>query len=471
MVERLFRRKFIHHILEDIETEKHQLLRALNAFDLTILGIGAVVGVGIFVLTGTASARFAGPGIVLSFVISGFACAFAALCYAEFASLIPVAGSAYNYAYATLGELIAWIIGWDLILEYIVASIAVAIGWSGYFMNILKTMGISLPTWCSATPGTAPGAIVNLPAIVVVLFLTVILVIGIKESARFTSVMVFVKLGTLLVFILVGILNIKPSNWIPFLPFGFKGVMTGAAIVFFAYIGFDAISTAAEETKNPQRNMPRGIIFSLGICTVLYILVSAILTGIVPYGKLNDSAPVALALNYIGIRWGSALVSTGAVAGITSVLLVMLMGQPRIFFSMSRDGLLWPWISKVHPRWRTPYVSQCITGAIVAGFAGFIDIGTAAELCNIGTLFAFTVVCGGIIVLRVIYPQLRRPFRCPLVPLIPLLGIGFCVSLMLSLPKITWIRFGVWLLIGLFIYFFYGINHSRIADQATSRPS
>ena len=471
MVERLFRRKFIHHILEDIETEKHQLLRALNAFDLTILGIGAVVGVGIFVLTGTASARFAGPGIVLSFVISGFACAFAALCYAEFASLIPVAGSAYNYAYATLGELIAWIIGWDLILEYIVASIAVAIGWSGYFMNILNTMGISLPTWCSATPGTVPGAIVNLPAIVVVLFLTVILVIGIKESARFTSVMVFVKLGTLLVFIVVGILNIKPSNWIPFLPFGFNGVMTGAAIVFFAYIGFDAISTAAEETKNPQRNMPRGIIFSLCICTVLYILVSAILTGIVPYGKLNDSAPVALALNYIGIRWGSALVSTGAVAGITSVLLVMLMGQPRIFFSMSRDGLLWPWISKVHPRWRTPYVSQCITGAIVAGFAGFIDIGTAAELCNIGTLFAFTVVCGGIVVLRVIYPQLLRPFRCPLVPLIPLLGIGFCVSLMLSLPEITWIRFGVWLFIGLFIYFFYGINHSRIADRATSRPS
>jgi APA family basic amino acid/polyamine antiporter len=471
MVERLFRRKFIHHILEDIETEKHQLLRALNAFDLTILGIGAVVGVGIFVLTGTASARFAGPGIILSFVISGFACAFAALCYAEFASLIPVAGSAYNYAYATLGELIAWIIGWDLILEYVVASIAVAIGWSGYFMNILKTMGISLPAWCSATPGTAPGAIVNLPAVVVVLFLTVILVIGIKESARFTSVMVFVKLGTLLVFILIGIFNIKPSNWIPFLPFGFKGVITGAAIVFFAYIGFDAISTAAEETKNPQRNMPRGIIFSLGICTVLYILVSAILTGIIPYGKLNDSAPVALALNYIGIRWGSALVSTGAVAGITSVLLVMLMGQPRIFFSMSRDGLLWPWISKVHPRWRTPYVSQCITGAIVAGFAGFIDIGTAAELCNIGTLFAFTVVCGGIIVLRVIYPQLRRPFRCPLVPLIPLLGIGFCVGLMLSLPKITWIRFGVWLFIGLFIYLFYGINHSRIADQTTSRPS
>ena len=471
MVRRLFRRKLLHHILEDIDIEKHRLRRALNAFDLTILGIGAIIGVGIFVLTGVASARFAGPGIILSFVISGFACVFAALCYAEFASLIPVAGSAYNYAYATLGELTAWIIGWDLILEYIVASIAVAIGWSGYFINILNAIGISLPAWCSATPGTAPGAIVNLPAILVVLFLTFILVIGIKESARFTSLMVFVKLVALLVFILVGIFNIKPSNWIPFLPFGLKGVMTGAAIVFFAYIGFDAVSTAAEETKDPQRNVPKGIIYSLGICTVFYIVVSAILTGIISYEKLNNPAPVAFALNHIGFRWGSALVSAGAVAGITSVLLVMLMGQPRIFFSMSRDGLLWPWISKVHPRLRTPYIAQCITGAIVAGFAGFIDIGTAAELCNIGTLFAFSIVCGGIVVLRVIHPELQRPFRCPLVPLIPLLGISFCVSLMLSLPKITWIRFAVWLLIGLFIYFFYGIKHSRMSRHTTSRPS
>ncbi len=470
MVSRLFRRKFLHHILEDIDIEKHRLRRVLNSFDLTILGIGAIIGVGIFVLTGVASARFAGPGIVLSFVISGLACAFAALCYAEFASLIPVAGSAYNYAYATLGEIIAWIIGWDLILEYIVASIAVSIGWSGYFVNIMGAIGISLPVWCSATPGTVPGAIVNLPAIVIVLLLTAILVIGIKESARFTSMMVFVKLGTLLVFILVGMFHIKPSNWIPFFPFGFKGVMTGAAIVFFAYIGFDAVSTAAEETKNPQRNVPRGIIFSLGICTAFYIVVSAILTGIVSYVKLNDSAPVALALKHIGFQWGSALVAAGAVAGITSVLLVMLMGQPRIFFSMSRDGLLWPWISKVHPRLRTPYVSQCITGAIVAGFAGFIDIGTAAELCNIGTLFAFTIVCGGIVVLRILYPEMHRPFRCPMVPWIPFLGIGFCVSLMLSLPGITWIRFGVWLLVGLVIYFFYGIKHSRIADSATSRP-
>jgi APA family basic amino acid/polyamine antiporter len=465
MVERLFRRKFLHHMLADVDVEKQRLHRTLNAFDLTMLGIGAIIGVGIFVLTGTASARFAGPGITLSFIIAGTACAFAALCYAEFASLIPVAGSAYNYAYATLGEVIAWIIGWDLILEYIVASIAVAIGWSGYFVNILSAIGVSLPVWCSGTPGTVPGAVVNFPAIFIVLFLTTILIIGIKESARFTSLMVFVKLGTLLVFILVGIFNIKPSNWIPFMPFGFKGVVTGAAIVFFAYIGFDAVSTVAEETKNPQRNMPIGIILSLGISTIFYIVVTAIITGIVSYKELNHPAPVALALSQIGFRWGSALVSAGAVAGITSVLLVMLMGQPRIFFSMARDGLLWPWISKVHPRFHTPYVSQVITGVVVAGFAGFIDIGTAAELCNIGTLFAFCIVCGGIIVLRVIHPKLTRPFRCPLVPLIPLLGIGFCLSLMLALPAITWIRFVVWLLAGLFIYFFYGIRHSRISQK------
>jgi APA family basic amino acid/polyamine antiporter len=469
MVKRLFRRKFIDHILEDIE--EHRLHRSLNAFDLTILGIGAVIGVGIFVLTGTASARFAGPGIILSFVISGAACAFAALCYAEFASLIPVAGSAYNYAYATLGEMIAWIIGWDLILEYIVASIAVAIGWSGYFVNILNSMGVHVPVWCSNAPGTVPGAVINLPAVLIVLFLTTILIIGIKESVRFTSLMVFVKLVTVLIFILVGIFNVKPANWVPFMPFGLKGVMTGAAIVFFAYIGFDAVSTAAEETKNPQKDMPIGIILSLIICTLLYLIVATILTGMVSYRDLNHPAPVAHALNLIGFRWGSALVSVGAVAGITSVLLVMLLGQPRVFFSMSRDGLLWPWISKVHPRFRTPYISQTITGVAVAGFAGFIDIGTAAELCNIGTLFAFAIVCGGVVILRRTHPELKRPFRCPLVPLIPLLGISFCAGLMLSLPRLTWIRFVVWLIVGLFIYFFYGIRHSRLATHPPKHPT
>ena len=465
MVKRLFRRKFLEHIIEEIDIEQHRLNRSLNAFDLTIMGIGAIIGVGIFVLTGAAAAKYAGPGVILSFVISGAACAFAGLCYAELASSIPVAGSAYNYAYSTMGEMVAWIIGWDLILEYIVACIAVAIGWSGYFVNIMAAIGMKIPAWCSAAPGTVPGAIINIPAMLIVFFLTIILVIGIKESARFTGVMVFIKVVTVLVFIMVGISHVNPANWHPFMPFGLKGVIAGAAIVFFAYIGFDAVSTAAEETMNPQRNMPIGILLSLGICTLLYIVVAAVLTGMVSYRELNTPAPVAHALTLVGFRWGSAFVSAGAVAGITSVLLVMLMGQPRIFFSMSRDGLLWPWISRVHPRFRTPYIAQIFTGIVVAGFAGFIDIGTAAEICNIGTLFAFAIVCGGVVVLRKTHPELRRSFRCPLVPLIPLLGVFSCVWLMLSLPQITWIRFIVWLMAGLTIYFYYGIRHSRLAQK------
>lgn len=465
MRQRLGRRKMLEHILEELDIEEHRLHRSLSALDLTILGVGAIIGVGIFVLTGAAAANYAGPGVILSFVISGTACALTALCYAELASSIPVAGSAYNYAYASMGEMIAWIIGWDLVLEYIVACIAVAIGWSGYFVNILKAIGITIPSWCSAAPGTVPGAIINLPAVLIVLFLTTILIVGIKESARFTGFMVLVKALTILVFILVGISHVSPANWHPFLPFGLKGVVAGAAIVFFAYIGFDALSTAAEETKDPQRNMPIGILLSLGICTFLYIVVAAILTGMVPYTQLNTPAPVAHALTLSGFRWGSALVSSGAVAGITSVLMVMLMGQPRIFFSMSRDGLIWPWLAKVHPRFRTPYVSQILTGVIVASFAGVIDIGTAAELCNIGTLFAFSIVCGGVVVLRKTHPEFPRSFRCPMVPWIPLLGIFFCGWLMLSLPKITWFRFVGWLFIGLVIYFSYGIRNSRLNSR------
>ncbi len=460
---RLFRKKFVHHVIEEIDMGQHRLQRALNAFDLTVLGIGAIIGVGIFVLTGTAAARFSGPGVVLSFVISGLACLFTALCYAEFASLIPVSGSAYNYAYATMGEVIAWIIGWDLILEYIVACIAIAIGWSGYFVNILKAMGIALPVWCSSAPGTVHGAVINLPAVLIVLILTFMLVLGIKESVRLTALMVFIKLITIIIFIGVGVFNIHPTNWVPFLPYGLHGVMTGAAIIFFAYIGFDAVSTAAEETKNPQKNMPIGIMLSLAVCTVLYIVVAGVLSGIVSYKELNHPAPVAHALNLIGYTWGSTLVSVGAVSGITSVLLVMLLGQPRIFFSMSRDGLLWPWISKVHPRYRTPYVSQILTGLVVSCFAGFLDIGTAAELCNIGTLFAFCIVCGGIVVLRYSHPEIKRSFKCPLVPWVPLLGISFCAGLMLSLPRLTWIRFAAWLIAGLAIYFSYGLRHSRMA--------
>jgi len=468
MPKRLFRRKSPQHVSEELAVQQHGLKRSLNAFDLTVLGVGAIIGVGIFVLTGTAAAKYAGPGIVLSLVISGFACLFTALCYAEFAALIPTSGSAYNYAYATLGELVAWIIGWDLILEYIVACIAISIGWSGYFVNIMASLGMQVPAWCASAPGTTPEAIINLPAILVVLCLSALLIIGIKESVRFTSVMVFIKVLTVIVFVAVGIFKVKTANWVPFMPYGFGGVMTGAAIIFFAYIGFDAISTAAEETKNPQRNMPIGIIASLVICTVLYLIVSAILTGMVSYKELNHPAPVAHAMNLVGYTWGSALVSVGALAGITSVLLVMLMGQPRIFYSMSRDGLLWPWIAKVHPRFRTPYISQILTGTVVALFAGFLDIGTAAELCNIGTLFAFCIVCGGIVVLRQTHPELQRSFSCPFVPVIPLLGISFCAGLMLSLPRLTWIRFAVWLIVGLAVYFFYGIRHSRLSHQHKS---
>jgi len=469
MMKRLFRRKFLEHIIDEIDIEQHRLKRSLTALDLTIMGIGAIIGVGIFVLTGAAAANYAGPGVILSFVVSGTACAFAALCYAELASSIPVAGSAYNYAYATMGEMIAWIIGWDLVLEYVVACIAVAIGWSGYLLNILKAVGIELPVWCSAAPGTVPGAVINLPAVLIILLLTLLLVVGVKESTRLTGAMVFVKVITVLVFIVVGSSHVNPANWHPFLPFGFKGVMAGAAIVFFAYIGFDALSTAAEETKNPQRDMPIGILLSLGICTLLYIVVSAVLTGMVSYKELNTPAPVAHALSLAGFKWGSALVSAGALAGITSVLVVMLMGQPRILFSMSRDGLIPAWLCKIHPRFRTPYIAQILTGCVVAIFAGFIDIGTAAELCNIGTLFAFALVCGGVVVLRRTHPELKRSFRCPMVPLVPLLGVGTCSWLMLSLPKITWYRFVAWLLTGLTVYFYYGMRHSRLTTPKESK--
>lgn len=463
MLSSLFRKKSPAAIQElEGQKEKH-LKRTLSAFDLTMLGIGGIIGVGIFVITGVAAAKYAGPAIVISFVISMLACIFTALCYAEFASLLPVAGSAYNYAYATLGEWIAWIIGWDLILEYVVGAIAVAIGWSGYFSNVLKTIGIELPVWCSGTPGVVPGAIINLPAALIVLILTGLLTIGIKKSAKFTSAMVFVKLVAIVIFIAVAASHVNPLHWQPFLPFGWGGVFTAAAIVFFAYIGFDAVSCAAEEAKNPQRDLPIGIIASLVICTILYIVVAALLTGIVPYLHLNNPSPVATALQELGYRWGSALVSAGAVAGITSVLLVLLMGQPRIFFSMSRDGLLWPWISKVHPRFGTPYRSQILTGLVVATVAAFIDIGTAAELTNIGTLFAFLLVCLGIVVLRKKEPTLPRHFKCPGNPIIPLLGIGFCLWLMLSLPWLTWVRFLIWLGLGLVIYFSYSRTHSLLA--------
>jgi APA family basic amino acid/polyamine antiporter len=479
----LLKTKSIEKLVDDIEKGKH-LKRTLTAFDLTLLGIGAIIGTGIFVLTGTAAANQAGPAITTSYVLAGLACAFAALCYAEFAAMIPIAGSAYAYAYTTLGEIIAWTIGWDLILEYAVGSMTVSIGWSGYFQRILAGFGYELPAWMAAAPGTMPGAVINLPAVVIVLLITTLLVVGIRESARFNATMVAIKLAAVLFFILAGVKFVKPENWSPFAPYGWPGIMAAGAVVFFAYIGFDAVSTTAEEAKNPSRDLPIGIIASLVICTVLYLAVSGILTGIVPVTHYRSveaalpgtpivsqaestaflNAPVAYVLHVIDQDWAAGLISAGAVAGITSVLLVMLMGQPRIFFSMSRDRLLPPGISKVHPRFGTPYITTIITGVAVAVVAGLTPINVVGEMTSIGTLFAFVVVCAAVITLRVKRPEARRPFRVPFGYLFPVLGVLSCLYLMLSLSAITWVRFLVWLDIGMMIYWFYGRTHSPLAD-------
>ena len=463
-INKLFRKKSIEQLLSETQG-KASLKKTLGALDLTMLGIGAIIGTGIFVLTGVAAAKYAGPGLVLSFVISGIACAFAALVYAEFSSSVPVAGSAYTYSYVSLGEFMAWIIGWDLMLEYLLAASTVAIGWSGYFQMLLNGFGIYLPAWASGAVGSAPGALFNLPAVVIALLITLLLSLGVKEAARFNNIIVFVKLAVVVLFIIIGVWYVKPANWTPFLPFGFKGVMGGAAIVFFAYIGFDAVSTAAEEVVNPKRDMPIGIIASLVVCTVLYIIVSLILTGIVPYKLLDVAAPVAFALHYIHQDWAAGIISLGAMGGITTVLLVMLYGQTRVFFAMSRDGLLPKVFSSVHPKYKTPFLSTWITGIVVAVIAGITPINTVAELVNIGTLSAFVFVSVGVIVLRKTQPNLRRSFRVPWVPLVPILAALFCLILMAQLPLITWIRFVVWLVIGLIIYFSYGIRHSVLGKS------
>jgi APA family basic amino acid/polyamine antiporter len=466
----LLRTKSIEQLVGDAEHGNKALRRTLTATDLTLLGIGAIIGTGIFVLTGTAAANQAGPAIVLSYVIAGLACGFAALCYAEFAAMIPISGSAYTYAYATLGEIFAWMIGWDLILEYAVGSMTVAVGWSGYFQRILAGFGLHLPAWMAAAPAAAPGAVINLPAVLIVLAIMLLLVIGVRESARFNAAMVAVKLGAVLFFIVVGAAYVEPANWTPFMPYGFPGVMTGAAVVFFAYIGFDAVSTTAEEAKNPSRDLPIGIIASLIICTLLYLIVAAILSGIVPVVQYKDdaqflNAPVGYALSVINKDWAAGLVSAGAVAGITSVLLVMLMSQPRIFFAMSRDRLLPPGVSKVHPRFRTPYITTIITCVIVSAVAGFVPIQILGEMTSIGTLFAFVVVSLAVIILRIRRPEAKRPFRVPFGHLIPVLGVVFCVYLMVSLSVMTWVRFLGWLNLGMIIYWFYGRTHSPLADQ------
>jgi len=513
----LFRTKSIAELMP--EEGEHGLKRALTASNLVFLGIGAIIGAGIFVLTGTAAAQFAGPAIVLSFVLAGLGCLFAGLCYAEFASMIPVAGSAYTYGYATLGEFVAWIIGWDLILEYLFAASTVAVGWSGYFTAFLTGIGIKGPPAFTSAPFSVEGThtlvrsqicvgangalavdpvshtpiriadclaqgfqithgILNVPAIALVLVLTTLLVIGIKESARFNNIIVIVKLAIVLAVIGFGIKYINTANWSPFIPpntgefghYGWSGILRGAGVIFFAYIGFDAVSTAAQEAKNPQKDLPIGILGSLIVCTILYILMAAVMTGIAHYTELNVPHPVFVAIQKAGpgLAWLGFLVNVGAIAGLASVVLVMLMGQPRIFFSMSRDGLLPPVFSRVHPRFRTPWVATIITGSFAAVIAGLFPIGLLGELVSIGTLLAFVIVCGGIIVLRRVQPDLPRPFRTPFVPVVPILGIAICGYMMYGLPVDTWLRLLIWMAIGLAIYFVYGMRHSTLGKRATS---
>jgi APA family basic amino acid/polyamine antiporter len=461
----LTRRKSAAMCMADAAPHAGGLKRALGALDLTALGIGAIIGAGIFVLTGVAAAKYAGPGVMLSFVVSGFACAMAALCYAEFAAMMPVAGSAYSYSYATMGELVGWIIGWDLVLEYAVGAAAVAVGWSGYLRVILEGLGIHLPDALTHAPGSMPGAIINLPALLIVLLISAILYVGISESARLNSIIVAIKLTVVGMVIVVGAFYVQPHNWSPLAPFGWSGIMKGAAVIFFAYIGFDAVSTAAEEVINPNRDLPRGILGSLFVCTALYIMVAAVLTGMVPFNHIDVNAPLASAFVRRGLNVVSGTISLGAVAGLTSVLLVLLLGQSRIFYAMSRDGLLPEAFSRVHPRFRTPYIPTVLTGIAVGVTAALLPIEEIAELTNIGTLFAFVLVCLGVWILRHQEPSMHRPFRTPLVPLVPILGVVFCTYLMTSLPVVTWIRFVVWLGIGMVIYFTYSRFNSRVGAE------
>lgn len=512
LARQLFRLKDLNVIMAESHEPGHTLKKALGPLELVLFGVGVIIGAGIFATIGTAAAGDAvrpgaGPALILSFAMTAVACGFAALCYAEFASLVPISGSAYTYSYATFGELIAWIIGWDLMLEYCVGSIAVSISWAGYFNNLLQNLGVHLPAWMTidyrgamqgfqkasdllatgvplqslepalqkawAAVHTAPNVlgfhlICNLPASAIVLLLTVILVRGIKESSRFNIAIVTIKLLVLGFFIALGAFYIKPENWVPFAPNGFAGIKAGAAIAFFAYIGFDCVSTAAEETRNPKRDMPIGIIGSLIVCTIIYMLVAAVFTGIVPFSLLQTSLahqkaePLALAMQHINLGWAAIVVAFGSIAAQIAVLLVLQMGQSRIFFSMSRDGLLPSAFAKVHPKFKTPHVATMITGGLIAIVAAFTNIDEMVDLTNIGTLFAFVLVCFGIIILRVKEPHRPRGFKVPLNPLIPLLGVASCVFLMTGLPGITWIRFIAWLVLGLIVYFLYSRHNSEL---------
>jgi APA family basic amino acid/polyamine antiporter len=511
-MKQLFAVKSLDRLVGDTVDPARQLKRTLGVVQLTALGIGAIIGAGIFSSVGSAAAGGsahlgAGPAIMLSFVLTAIACGFAALCYAEFAAMVPVSGSAYTYAYATLGELVAWIIGWDLILEYAIGNVAVAVSWSGYFQELLRGLGIAWPGWLgtdfrSAAQGahqvaataaaggdvaglsilvrqaaevftSAPRVagvpiIFNLPAFLIVAFITWVLVRGIQESAWLNSAMVGLKLAIIAFFIIVGAFYVKPDNWVPFAPNGFRGISSAAAIIFFAYIGFDAVSTAAEESKNPQRDMPIAMIASLVICTIVYILVAAVLTGLLKWDQLGTAEPLATAFSALGMHWAAGIISLGAVFATTSVLVVFQLGQPRIFFSMARDGLLPAWAARVHPTFRTPHVTTMLTGAVVATFATFLNINEVVELTNIGTLFAFVLVAIGVLVLRRTNPDRARPFRTPFVPWVPLFAVIMCTYLMVQLPWVTWVRFAVWLGIGLLVYLMYGMRHSVLQKNSIS---
>ena len=481
---RLFRRKSLDALLADTEDPSTHLKRSLGALELIALGIGAIIGAGIFAVIGSASAGGAnhvgaGPALVISILITAFGCGLCALCYAEFAALVPISGSAYTYSYATLGEFIAWIIGWDLIIEYAMGNVAVAVSWSGYFCELLRGFGFDVPAWLrtdlrtalrtpeilASAPHVAGIPIVfNLPAVAITALVTWVLVIGIKESSRFNTVMVFLKVAILLFFIAVGAFYVRPENWRPFAPNGWSGIGVGAALIFFAYIGFDAVSTAAEECKNPQRDMPIGMIGSLLICSVIYVVVALVLTGMLPLSEIRGSAePLAKAFSVLGMNWAAGIVAFGAVIATTAVLLVFQLGQARIFFSMARDGLLPPSFAAVHPKYRTPHVTTIWTGVAVAVLAAFANLDVFVELTNIGTLFAFVLVCIAVIVLRRRDPDRPRAFRTPFVPFVPIGGVIICLYLMHNLPLATWIRFGVWLAIGVVVYFLYGYRKSRLS--------
>jgi APA family basic amino acid/polyamine antiporter len=491
MAGNLFATKPIKNILAEAnETHEHSLKRALGPINLLSIGIGGIIGAGIFVLTGTAAAQFAGPAIVISYIIAGIGCVFAGLCYAEFASMLPIAGSAYTYGYSTMGELVAWIIGWALVLEYAFGAATVAVGWSGFVASLLSFFGTKLPF--NPTPavsfpffGHTIAAHVDIFAMMAIVAITVILIIGVRESANFTSAAVMIKVSIVLFFIgLAGIFAFghwshMVANWHPFIPknlghfgqYGWSGIMRGAGVVFFAYIGFDAVSTAAQEAKNPQKDMPFGILGSLIICTILYIFVAGLLTGLKPYTTLNVAAPVADGAAAIGVRWAVVLIDLAAIAGLASVMLVMLLGQSRVLYTMSHDGLLWNWVGKLHPRFCTPYLTSIAVGCLAAFLAAFFPITLLGELVSLGTLLAFTIVSLGVWVLRVKHPDLHRPFRTPWVPLVPICGMIVSLALMFSLDEPAWIGFGSWLILGLFIYFGYSRKHSKVQLALASTPA